>query len=167
MTAVAPRKSALFLALLLVGGCRQPVRHPDIRAVLDAQVSAWNAGDLAAFMAHYWKSDELTFSTPDGALHGWEATFRRYEQRYPTAEAMGRLRFEDLEIARTGDGSAEAAGRFIVTRQDGIISGRFYLNLRRIDGRWVIVRDQTVRDGGGGMGARGREFHRRDAGATS
>ena len=35
------------------------------QAVLDAQVSAWNAGDLDGFMAGYWNSEELKFLSGD------------------------------------------------------------------------------------------------------
>ncbi|HNG96278.1 MAG TPA: DUF4440 domain-containing protein, partial [Acidobacteriota bacterium] len=32
----------------------------EVRAVLDAQVAAWNRGDLEGFMKGYWRSPELT-----------------------------------------------------------------------------------------------------------
>ena len=32
-----------------------------IRAVLDAQVAAWNKGDLDGFMAGYWNDDKLFY----------------------------------------------------------------------------------------------------------
>lgn len=39
----------------------------EIRAVLDAQVAAWNAGKIEEFMKGYWRSPELTFfqAAPD------------------------------------------------------------------------------------------------------
>ncbi len=146
-------------ALLLSAGC-QGSDHPEIRAVLDAQVQAWNAGDIDAFMAHYWKSDELTFVSTQKeddpatetardvskTTRGWQATLDRYKRRYPTPEAMGRLTFTDLKIARTDDEATDLSGRFHLARQAGPLSGRFFLKMRRINGSWVIVRDNTVAD---------------------
>src|SRR5229473_2139487 len=34
-----------------------------VRKVLDDQVEAWNKGDLEGFMAGYWKSENLSFSS--------------------------------------------------------------------------------------------------------
>src|SRR5215510_6963098 len=38
----------------------------EIRAVLDAQVTAWNAGKLEEFMVGYWRSPDLTFFSGGG-----------------------------------------------------------------------------------------------------
>ena len=45
-----------------------------IRKILDDQDAAWNKGDLQAFMAGYWKSDELTFFSGKDVTKGWNAT---------------------------------------------------------------------------------------------
>src|SRR5947209_20489038 len=45
-----------------------------VRAVLDAQVAAWNRGDLEGFMAGYWQSPDLTFFSGDKVTRGWPAT---------------------------------------------------------------------------------------------
>jgi len=146
-------------ALLLVNGCRG-VDHPEIRAVLDAQVNAWNAADIDGFMSHYWESDQLTFVSThkedDPATgtardvtkttRGWQATRDRYKRRYPTPEAMGRLTFSDLKITQGHEDAANLSGRFHLSRQAGSLSGIFFLKMRRIDGQWVITRDHTVAD---------------------
>lgn len=146
-------------ALTFNAGC-QGFDHPEIRAALDAQVRAWNAGDIDGFMSHYWKSDELTFVSTQKehdpaagtardvskTTRGWQATLDRYKRRYPTPEAMGRLTFTDLKIARTDDEATDLSGRFHLSRQAGPLSGRFFLKMRRINGNWVITRDHTVAD---------------------
>ena len=146
-------------APLLVAGCRG-FDHPEIRDVLDAQVQAWNAGDIDGFMSHYWKSDQLTFVSThkeddpatgtardvSKTTRGWQATLNRYRRRYPTPEAMGRLTFTHLKIARTDDEAMDLSGRFHLSRQAGPLSGRFFLKMRRINGKWVITRDHTVAD---------------------
>lgn len=130
--------------VMACAGCGAPIKEPQIRAVLDTQVAAWNAGDLDKYMAAYWQSPEMEFSTPKGVTHGWQETLDRYRKAYPDAKAMGRLRFDELEIARTSEDTAEVAGQFTQQSGDKTQTGRFYLHMRRIDGKWVIVRDRTV-----------------------
>lgn len=141
-----PVQLAALLALAHICGCSRAADHPEIRALLGAQVEAWNAGDIDGFMRGYWKSDELTFSTPSKTVHGWQATLDRYKARYATRRQMGRLKFDRLVVTATGPDTAEASGRYRLDTADGPRSGRFYLHLRRIDGQWVIVKDHTVED---------------------
>lgn len=142
------RTAALMVvgaSILVVGAsCQQARSHPEIRAVLDAQAGAWNAGDLEGFMRGYWKSDDLVFTTPEGEVRGWQATLDRYRRKYDTPDAMGQLTFEGLTVARTGDETADISGAYRLDTAQGRRSGRFYLKMRRIDGDWVIVRDHTV-----------------------
>src|SRR4051794_8930259 len=74
-----------------------------IRAVLDAQVVAWNKGDLPKFMEGYWQSPELTFYSGKTVTRGWQATLERYQKRYQgEGREMGQLAFRDLEIQVLG-----------------------------------------------------------------
>lgn len=128
----------------LLSGCGKPVDHPEIRGVLGKQEQAWNRGDLDGFMQGYWKSDELVFSSPKGQTRGWQAVLEQYRQSYSTREKMGRLAFEELQIARPGEDQAEVSGKYRLKHPDGPRTGRFYLYMQRIDGAWVIVKDYTV-----------------------
>jgi ketosteroid isomerase-like protein len=136
----------ILILPVALAGCQAPGDHPEIRGVLGQQQAAWNRGDLDGFMAHYWKSDELTFRSPKGETCGWQAVRHRYRQAYPTKEKMGTLRFEISKIAMTGTDAAEVAGRYRQELPDGPQTGRFYLHLSRVDGAWVIVRDYTIGD---------------------
>src|SRR5579872_4088712 len=70
-----------------------PSAEEAIRQVLDAQVTAWNRGDLEAFMAGYWASPELSFFSAGNHTQGWEATLERYRKRYQSeGQEMGRLK---------------------------------------------------------------------------
>lgn len=140
------RLAAIGLIAFSLDGCAKPVDHPEVRAVLDSQVRAWNRGDLEGFMAGYWKSDEMLFSTPTSSTKGWQATLDRYRTHYPTGQAMGRLKFEELRIDQPQPDSAEASGRYVQRTPTGLRTGRFFLNLRKIDGAWVIVHDHTTPD---------------------
>jgi beta-aspartyl-peptidase (threonine type) len=115
-----------------------------IQAVLTQQADAWNKGDIAAFMEHYWKSDELTFSSGGQTTRGWQATKDNYLKRYPTREQMGQLTFSQLEITPLEPAAALVLGRWQLARESPV-GGNFTLVLRKLDGRWLIVHDHTSR----------------------
>ena len=117
----------------------------DIEAVLNLQVTAWNTGDIDAFMEHYWKSGELTFSSGGKTTRGWNATLTRYRERYPTPEKMGQLKFDGLEITPLGEQAALVLGQWHLERDAEPLNGNFSLVFRKIDGRWLIVHDHTSR----------------------
>ena len=114
-----------------------------LRSLLMQQADAWNRGDIDAFMEHYWKSDDLTFSAGGQTTRGWQRTKENYQRRYPTREKMGRLTFSDLEITPLGDSAALVLGRWQLQRDDAPVGGNFSLVCRKIDGQWVIVHDHT------------------------
>jgi len=116
-----------------------------VRAVLDAQVAAWNRGDLEAFMAGYWRSPDLVFCSGATVTKGWDDTLARYRRRYQSeGREMGRLRFDTVEILPLGEDAALARGAWRLHMADGSEPhGLFTLLLRRIDGAWRIVHDHT------------------------
>jgi hypothetical protein len=126
-------------------GCSAHRAEPELQIVnvLNAQADAWNRGDLDGFMEPYWKSDELTYSAAGQTTSGWSELLARYRDRYPTAERMGRLEFDQLRIRLLGPEAALAIGRWHVDRGDDPVGGTFSLVLQLIDGRWVIVHDHT------------------------
>jgi beta-aspartyl-peptidase (threonine type) len=115
----------------------------EIRAVLTQQAEAWNRGDIDAFMEHYWKSDELTFSSGGNTTRGWKNTKEGYQRRYPTREKMGQLTFSQLEVTPLGDSAALVLGRWRLQREESPVGGNFSLVCRKTDGKWVIVHDHT------------------------
>ena len=114
-----------------------------VESVMRVQEEAWNRGDIDAFVDHYWKSDELTFSSEGKTTRGWNATLARYRERYGTPEKMGRLSLSGLEITPLGDSAALVLGQWKLEREREPVAGSFSLVLRKLDGRWVIVHDHT------------------------
>jgi beta-aspartyl-peptidase (threonine type) len=117
----------------------------EIRAVLDAQVAAWNAGNLEDFMKGYWRSPELTFFSGGRKLSGWDATLDRYRKTYQAdGKEMGKLEFSDLDIRTLGEGGAVVRGRWKLQMSDGKeLGGLYTLILRRFKDGWKIVHDHT------------------------
>jgi beta-aspartyl-peptidase (threonine type) len=139
--------AALAAAAPAVGdppaGAGSPAGGP--AAVLDAQVEAWNRGDLEGFMAGYWHSPELVFCSGATVTKGWDETLARYRKRYQSeGREMGRLRFDDVEVVSLGTDAALARGAWRLHLSDGTEPhGLFTLVLRRLDGAWRIVHDHT------------------------
>ena len=141
-----------IVGLLLGAACAPLAAEPPaseaqaaVRAVLDAQVEAWNRGDLEAFMAGYWRSPELVFCSGATVTKGWQATLERYRKRYQAeGREMGRLGFDAVEVLAMGPGAAAARGAWRLRMSDGKQPhGLFTLLLRRTDGAWRIVHDHT------------------------
>jgi ketosteroid isomerase-like protein len=116
-----------------------------IRALLDAQVAAWNRGDLEGFMIGYWNSPDLVFQAGAETTRGWQATLDRYRKRYSgEGREMGRLEFTGVEVQVLGPESAFARGGWRLAMKDGSRpGGLFTLVLKRLGSDWRIVHDHT------------------------
>jgi ketosteroid isomerase-like protein len=115
-----------------------------IRQVLDAQVKAWNKGDLPGFMEGYWQSPELTFFSGNNKTAGWQATLERYRNKYQgEKKEMGQLAFQDLTIEMLGADHALVKGRFLLRLGDESPTGIFTLIMRKLPAAWRIIHDHT------------------------
>ena len=116
-----------------------------IRAVLDAQVVAWNAGKLEEFMQGYWNSPELTFVSGGRKLMGYDATLERYRRTYQSdGKEMGKLTFSELEIMPLGNDVAFVRGQFQLVMSDAReLGGRFTLVFRQFTDGWKVIHDHT------------------------
>ncbi len=102
----------------------------DSLAVVEAmarQETAWNRGDIDAFMETYWKSDNLQFIGVNGPTYGWQATLDNYRRRYPDREAMGRLSFDILRMDQRSPTVVSLIGKFHLQRSIGDLEGFFLL----------------------------------------
>ena len=113
-----------------------------ITAVLNAQQSAWNRGDVDAFLVGYWHSSELTFSGSSGVSRGWDGVLARYKKNYPDRAAMGELDFSNLEFRFLGPDAALVLGRWHLKRENEA-GGVFSLVWQRFPDGWKIIHDHT------------------------
>lgn len=113
-----------------------------IRALLDAQVAAWNRGDLEGYMDGYQRSPDIVFISGDRVTRGWQTVFERYKKSYDTREKMGVLTFSDVEITVLSKDTALVFGRWQL-RAKGEPHGRFTLLFRKTRAGWRIVHDHT------------------------
>ena len=114
-----------------------------ISTVLRAQQTAWNRGDVDAFLVGYWHSPELTFSGSSGVARGWDGVLARYKKNYPDRGAMGQLDFSELEFRFLGPDTALVLGRWHLKREKDDVGGVFTLVWQRFPHGWKIIHDHT------------------------
>lgn len=145
---LAPFVLTAFLGVLSSGtATAQPPSDVEsgVRAVWNAQVAAWNRGDLMGYMGAYWKSPDLAFFSNGVAFRGWQATLDRYRATYQSGERrMGVLDFPELEVVVLGPDAALVRGRWRLklpggTEADGMTSVVF----RKLPEGWRIVHDHS------------------------
>lgn len=114
-----------------------------VRQILNTQEKAWNGGDIASFMAGYWKSDSLMFIGKSGVTYGWQETLDNYKKNYPDTTAMGNLTFNLLELKSLSPEYYFVTGKWHLQRTIGNLEGYFTLLFRKINGQWFIVKDHS------------------------
>jgi ketosteroid isomerase-like protein len=114
-----------------------------IKAVLDAQVAAWNRGDLENYMDGYDRSTNTEFVGGDTITRGWQTVLDRYRKNYSSREKMGVLTFSDLETNILSKDAALVFGRWHLKRAGDEPHGTFTLLFRKTKAGWRIVHDHS------------------------
>ncbi len=145
-------QSCTVLVLVLVSLLRCPAaaQRADttddrgaIMSVLTAQQEAWNTGDLEGYMAGYWKSDSLEFTSRGIIRRGWEKTLAGYRATYTTREQMGKLSFSGVSVTLLGPEAAMVVGTWELRRANDAPGGVFTLIMKKFSGGWYIIHDHT------------------------
>jgi len=135
---------AFIIAILFcLPAAAQSKDEQTIRALLEEQRMAWNAGDLEPFMGTYWKSDSLMFIGKSGVTYGWQNTLDNYKKGYPDTAAMGKLKFDILEVKRLSVMYFFVVGKWHLNRSIGDVGGHFTLLFKKVKNKWVIVADHS------------------------
>jgi uncharacterized protein (TIGR02246 family) len=133
------------LALLVSSHLLAATPEQEIRAVFDAQLAAWNRGDIEGFMKGYADSPETTFVGKE-VRKGYASVLARYRRDYPDRDHMGETTFSDIEIRMIRDDIAIVVGRFHLSRGaqfGGDASGIFTLVVEKTADGWKILHDHT------------------------
>lgn len=152
---LARRVGASLLLVVLASALSFPAESPTAgveqgaRAVLGAQIEAWNRGDLNGYMAGYWNSRDLVFFSNGGETRGWQPTLDRYRARYQgEGKQMGKLDFPVLDILTLGPEAAMARGRWRLKMPDGKeLTGMTTVIFRKRPEGWRVVHDHSSADG--------------------
>jgi ketosteroid isomerase-like protein len=145
------RRASRLLAFLAAVGITVALSAapPDpttaIATVLDAQVAAWNRGDLEGYMTGYWQSPQLEFYSGATVTRGWQETLDRYRKRYQgEGKEMGKLTFANLRIDVVTPDEAVVCGEWHLDVKSGPPAhGLFTLILKRLAEGWRIVHDHS------------------------
>jgi uncharacterized protein (TIGR02246 family) len=116
-----------------------------IEQLLHDQETAWNRGDIDAFMHGYKDSPDTTFIGKT-LRRGYQPILENYKTRYATNEAMGKLDFSELTVRMLGKDYAAVTGKFHLARTEGgggEASGIFSLIFEREPDGWRIILDHT------------------------
>ena len=133
----------LMLALVQTSNAQSNRDAKAVSAVLDAQVAAWNRGDIEGFMEGYDKSANTVFISGDTVTRGWQTVLDRYKRGYATRDKMGTLAFSELDIKPMNRDTVIVVGRWQLTRAGDAPRGRFTLIFRRTKDGWRVVHDHT------------------------
>jgi len=109
---------ALMCVVMVTCAQAQENEEAAIRAAIVEQCSAWNRGDLGAFMQSYEDSPETTFIGAQ-VRKGYEPILERYRTAYANREQMGTLTFSNLEVRPLAAASGEI--------EYAIVTGNFHL----------------------------------------
>jgi ketosteroid isomerase-like protein len=138
---------ALLLALLVpdvVRRIRKESASPDVRNLLDAQQTAWNAGDLDGFMLGYWNDPELTFYTDNTVEKGYEPLKQRYFKKYKAdGKEMGKLTFSDVEAKPQSPTFVVVRGKWKLEKSTETRDGLYTLWVEEKPEGWRIVHDHS------------------------
>ncbi len=139
--------SVVLVVCSLMGTAAPEDDAKAIRGVLEAQVVAWNKGDLEGFMAGYWKSDKLFFISGGKTTEGFTPVHERYKKTYQSeGKEMGRLKFGEINVEMLGDSAGFVRGKWEVTTKAGKVEGWFTLVFRKLPEGWKIVHDHTSKE---------------------
>lgn len=133
----------IITILFCLPAAAQSKDEQTIRALLEEQRMAWNTGNLEPFMSTYWKSDSLMFIGKSGVTYGWQNTLDNYRKGYPDTAAMGKLRFDILEVKRLSVMYFFVVGKWHLNRSIGDVGGHFTLLFKKVKNKWVIVADHS------------------------
>ncbi|MGA7316277.1 MAG: nuclear transport factor 2 family protein [Silvibacterium sp.] len=116
-----------------------------IEQVLHDQETAWNRGDIDAFMHGYKDSPDTTFIGKT-LRRGYRPILENYKTRYATNEAMGKLDYSELTVRMLGNNYAVVTGKYHLARTEGgggEASGIFSLVFEHESDGWRIILDHT------------------------
>ncbi len=126
------------------GGAGDAARRA-ILAVLSASAGEWNKGSLEGYMAAYWNSPDVTFSSAATTIKGYRETLERYQRAYQApGREMGQLAYSDLRVDLLGAEAALVRGAWRLRQSGGKEPhGVFTLLMKRLPEGWRIVHDHS------------------------
>lgn len=120
-----------------------PSAEPEIRALLDHSVAAWNRGDLDGHLAD--NADSITFMTGRGPIVGRDQTAAALRRSFfRGGKPVQVLRFEQVTVRPLGDRHALVVGRFVLSGGGEADRSGWFSTVweRRAEG-WRVIHDHS------------------------
>ena len=118
----------------------------EIRALIEKLQVDWNKGDMSAYLAAYWKSDEFSLMYGSTGVRGWQSVSDLFTGNWSTEEAMGDFMVADVAVRFAGTDMAIASGSFEHQFPTEKIIGAFSHVFRKFEGEgWLIIHEHTSR----------------------
>jgi ketosteroid isomerase-like protein len=114
-----------------------------IRARFEEGTEAWNRGDLDAYLAGYWDSEETRWISRGTLTRGVDAIRGTYKSLFDSPEKMGKFEVRDLEIDVLTGSDALIIGKWWHTAGSLARHGMFTVHMKKLQGEWVVVTDHT------------------------
>ncbi|PQJ11697.1 DUF4440 domain-containing protein [Flavipsychrobacter stenotrophus] len=114
-----------------------------IRAMLTAQVTEWNKGNIEGYMHGYWENDSLLFIGSKGSRYGYDVTLKKYKEAYPDLAHMGQLTSVITRMEKLSGKCYFVVGTWALKRSAGDVGGSYTLLIKKIKGQWVVVADHS------------------------
>lgn len=115
---------ALFAAAAPAGAHDPANQTAHARALLDAQISAWNRGDLEAALNTYCPSAATSWVSSSGISHGFDGFAKSMRTQFGGGPArMGKLAIDLVDTRQFGDGSLLMVVRWSITSNGSRIMG--------------------------------------------
>jgi limonene-1,2-epoxide hydrolase len=106
----------------------------------------WNDGDMEAYLAAYWNSENTSLMFGDKAVRGWETVATMFRNTWTTEENMGNFSTHDVVVRQITADTAISSGGFQHVFPKETIDGSFTHVWKLFeDGRWLIVHEHTSR----------------------
>jgi hypothetical protein len=110
------------------------------QAGLQAQVNAWNRGDLEAALSTYWDAPQMTWVSRSGVERGFASFAEGMRKDFADRTAMGTYSAEVLDVRGLGPETGSLVFQWQISRAGKRVMGGTSTQIwRRVDGTWKAV----------------------------
>ena len=118
----------------------------DVVKIILEQQSAWNKGDLEAYLAHFKDAadTEIILANP---VRGIADIRNAFHVNYPSRDAMGTLEDSEIEVRELGENFALATGKYHLARSHkagGDAEGTFSEVFEKTASGWKVIFSESI-----------------------
>lgn len=134
----------ILVVVIIFTGSVFPNPVTEVRAALDGQVSAWNAGDLEKAMEFYWNSPEMLWIAKSGIEKGYAPVLEGYRKDFSDKAKMGVYSYEPLHIEKLSKRTVYYTFRWKIELGGKKIMGGVSSQVwKKIGGHWRITSEHA------------------------